>query len=234
MPIRVLICDQQAFVRSGLRAILAPERDIEVVGETARWQELDPIACLKRPDIVMLGISAEPDLLAAVASLCAASRRYRVIIAIHGLVEDDMIIRMLLAGAMGVIGRESHGGAIPEVIRSVAGGGAVITPMVARRLLDRLSMLPHYYLEEPHSFDELSRREVEILRILAHGHSNTEIAHMLNISDATVRSRISHLLSKLNLRNRVEAVIFAYRHGLDAELAGVPAMAARRAAGREW
>jgi DNA-binding NarL/FixJ family response regulator len=234
MAIRVLICDQQAFVRSGLRAMLAPEIDIEVVGETARWQELDSIACMKRPDIVMLGISAEPNLLVAVTSLCAESRRYRVIIAIHGLIEDDMIIRMLLAGAKGVIGPEGHGSAIPEGIRSVAGGGAVITPMVARRLLDRLSMLPPYYLEKPRSFDELSRREVEILRILASGHSNTEIAHMLNISDATVRSHVSHLLSKLNLRNRVEAVIFAHRHGLTAELAGVPAVAADRAPGGEW
>lgn len=213
--IRILVCDQQALIRSGLKFALESAIDMEIVGEVSHYQELEHIIQAKKPNIILLGLSTDPALMTAIGNMRKEAERFLCsIIVIHGPIADDTVMHALLSGAVGAIGYDSPPSVIPDLIRRVAEGGSVITPMVARRLLDRLRMAPHPNLEESPSLEALSTREVEITQLLAWGYSNTEIARMLSISGATVRSHVSHILCKLNLRNRVEVVIFAYQYGL--------------------
>jgi len=215
MPIGTLICDKSAIVRSGLRAIFDRENDIEIVSEIANWRDLNRALGAARLDVILLGAATELDLIQALDYTRSLSARPGVIAVHSGPSTVNLALHAYLAGASAVVEQENSVSDMPDVIRCVAGGGAVITPVIARRLLEMVTSMPHHFHGPDASLERLSVREREIFKHLVNGHSNAEIAKKLSIAEATVRSHVSHLLCKMNLKSRVDAVAFAYRRGFD-------------------
>ena len=214
--LRVLIVDDQALVRAGFAMILSIEKDIEVVGEAGNGIEaLDAVRQL-RPDVVLMDIRMpEMDGITATARLCAdgTSDGLPRIIILTTFDLDDYVYEALRAGASGFLLKDTPPEDLAEAIRVVARGDALLSPSITRKLLEEFSRtpaspVPHRYL------DDLTEREVEVLRELAGGLSNAEIADALFVSETTVKTHVSHILTKLELRDRVQAVVVAYESGL--------------------
>ncbi|GAC1616479.1 MAG: response regulator transcription factor [Candidatus Dormibacteraceae bacterium] len=215
MPIRVLLADDQALIREGLTLLLGQYPELEVVGAAADGQaairmaeELEPEVVLM--DLVMPGL----DGVDATRAIVTAHPRMQVII-LSSYADDESVFAAINAGAAGYLTKDSGADQIRKAIETVHNGGALLDPLVQRRLLERVrSASARPTPAPPH---ELTAREVEVLRHIAHGMSNPEIAVLLFVSEATVKTHVNNILAKTDLRDRAQAVAYAFRYGLTEE-----------------
>jgi DNA-binding NarL/FixJ family response regulator len=218
MTIRVLIVDDQPLLRAGFRMILESEPDLEVVGEAADGEEAVSSARRLRPDVVLMDIRM-PRLDGVEATRRLAGPRADDPIKVLMLTTfdlDEYVVEAIRAGASGFLLKDVPPEDLIEAIRVIADGKALLAPSVTRRLLDRFAQrLPATGEQpEPEAVRSLTERESQILALVARGLSNAEIAENLVIGETTVKTHVSRLLMKLGLRDRVQAVVFAYEHGL--------------------
>ena len=206
-PLRVVIADDQPMMRAGFKAVLEATGDIQVVAEASTGAEAVAAANQHAPDVVLMDIRMpEMDGIEATRQL---PRQRVLILTTFGL--DDYIIAALRAGASGFLLKDAPTAQVVDAVRAVAAGDAVLSPAVTRQLLNQVGRrLPAAVSQQPEALTRLTEREREVLRMLAAGLTNAEIAHALVVTEATVKSHVSHLLGKLGLRDRVQAVIYAY------------------------
>ena len=212
--ITVAIADDQPLVRSGLRMILEAEPDIEIVGEAADGAEAVSLVNAEEPQVLLLDVQMPGvDGLEAVARLTAGAAATRVLM-LTTFDLDEYVYRAMRAGASGFLLKDMPGEDIVAAVRQAArGADALLAPALTRRLVDR------YTQERPRvpgssTLDRLTAREVDVLRLIARGLSNAEIAAELYIGETTVKTHVARVLMKLGLRDRVQAVVFAYETGL--------------------
>ena len=214
MSIRVLICDDQALVRAGFRAILEAQADIEVAGEAENGAEAVALAQRRAPDVILMDIRMPVlDGVEATRQLVAGGSPSRVLV-LTTFDLDEYVHAAIRAGASGFLLKDVTPAKLLEAIRIVAAGDALLAPSVTRRLLERFATTLPQRDASTEALAGLTARETEVLRLLAGGLSNAEIAAELVVSEATVKTHISSLLRKLGLRDRVQAVILAYETGL--------------------
>jgi DNA-binding NarL/FixJ family response regulator len=211
----VLIVDDQALVRAGFRMILSTQTDIEVVGEAADGNDAVRLAQQQHPDVVLMDIRMPGlDGIGATRVLAGpdAPRPTRVVIlTTYDL--DEYVFDALAAGASGFLLKDVRPEDLVHGVRLVAAGEALLAPSVTRRLIAEMAQRPR--VREISAVDEgLTRREREVLRLVAEGQSNGEIAASLYVSENTVKTHVTHILDKLGLRDRVHAVIYAYEKGI--------------------
>ncbi|MDA8278534.1 MAG: response regulator transcription factor [Actinomycetota bacterium] len=207
--IRVVICDDQPLIRSGFRMILEADGEIEVVGEASDGFSAIEMVKVQKPDVVLMdirmphrdGISATRDIIDSKV----------IILTTFSL--DEYVVDALRAGASGFLLKDTTPEELIRSIKLVHAGDAVLSPEVTRTVVEMASgRLGKYH--EKRSDIELSAREIDVLKLIAAGLSNSEIASELYLSEATIKSHVSHLLSKLGVRDRVQAVIYAYDNGI--------------------
>jgi DNA-binding NarL/FixJ family response regulator len=212
MSIRVLVADDQSMVRAGFRMLLANEPDIEVVAEASNGLEAVHQAARFDPAVVLMDIRMpELDGLEATRRILAAGERSRVLI-LTTFDLDEYVFEALAAGASGFVLKDDPPEQLIAAIRTVAGGDALLSPAVTRRVIRQFVRAPRP--EPPAAIGELTSRELEVLRLITLGRSNAEIASELFISEGTVKTHVTHVLQKLGLRDRVQAVVLAFRTGL--------------------
>jgi DNA-binding NarL/FixJ family response regulator len=212
MKIRVLIADDQSMVRAGFRMLLAGEQDIEVVAEAKDGREAVAQAARSGPTVILMDIRMpELDGLEATRRILAADRDARImILTTFGL--DEYVYEALRAGASGFVLKDDPPEQLIAAVRTVAGGDALLSPAITKRVIKQFTRIPR--LARPKELDELTAREQDILRLIADGLSNAEIGQRLYISETTVKTHVTHILQKLRLRDRVQAVVLAYQTGL--------------------
>jgi DNA-binding NarL/FixJ family response regulator len=209
--LRVVIADDQPMMRAGFKAVLEATGNIEVVAEAGTGEEAVLAARRHDPDVVLMDIRM-PGLDGIEATRRLPGHRV-LILTTFGL--DEYIIEALRAGASGFLLKDAPTQEVVDAVRAVAAGDAVLAPAVTRQLLDQVGRrLPAAMSRAPEGLSELTDREQQVLRMLAVGLSNAEIAEALVLSEATVKTHVSNLLGKLGLRDRVQAVIYAYESGL--------------------
>jgi DNA-binding NarL/FixJ family response regulator len=209
--LRLLIADDQPLMRAGFRAVLEATGEMEVVGEAGDGEAAVELARALAPDFVLMDIRM-PRMDGIEATRRLGGHRV-LILTTFGL--DDYIIDALRAGASGFILKDVPTEELVHAVRVIAGGEALLSPAVTRRLLDRVGRrLPSSATTAPAAFAELTEREREVFELLARGLSNAEIAELLVVGDATVKTHVSNVLMKLGLRDRVQAVVLAYESGL--------------------
>ncbi len=214
MSIRVLICDDQALVRAGFRAILEAQSDVAVVGEAENGAEAVALAERRVPDVILMDIRMPVlDGVEATRRLAADGSPARILV-LTTFDLDEYVHAAIRAGASGFLLKDVTPAKLLEAIRVVAAGDALLAPSVTRRLLEQFATTLPQRDHSSQALAELTTRETEVLRLLAGGMSNAEIAAALVLSEATVKTHISSLLRKLGLRDRVQAVILAYESGL--------------------
>jgi DNA-binding NarL/FixJ family response regulator len=218
VSIRILLVDDHPLVRSGLRSLLEAEPDLRVVGEAADGAAAITAVRHLQPDVVLMDLRMPGmDGIEATRHLAGPEGEDPAKVLIVTMFDlDEDVVEAVRAGARGYLLKGDSPDRLIEAIRDVAGGGAVLAPSITRQLLDHAARgLPSLRPPSPSApTDMLSEREEEVLRLLAHGLSNAEIADRLVVGEATVKSHVSHLLAKLGLRDRLQAVVFAYRNGL--------------------
>ena len=210
MSIKVVIADDQELVRTGFRKILESEPDIEVVGEAGDGSQAVEHAVLRRPDVILMDIRM-PKLDGLEASRRLAGKVRVLILTTFDL--NEYVYEALRAGASGFLLKDAPADELVRAIRVVAGGEALLSPSITRRLIEEFARRPAPS-ERPTALDELTAREVEVLKLVARGLSNGEIAKELYLSEATVKTHVGRILQKLDLRDRVQAVVLAYESGL--------------------
>lgn len=213
MSTRVLVVDDQELVRSGLRAILSTAPDIEVVGEAGDGAAAIALVAETRPDVVLMDIRMPgTDGIDATAVITGADDAPRVLI-VTTFDLDDYVYAALRAGASGFVLKDVDRAGLLEAVRVVAAGDALLAPTVTRRLIDDFARRPAP-IAPASRLDTLTAREREVMLLVARGCSNGEAAAALFVSEATVKTHVAHLLTKLGLRDRVQVVIAAYELGL--------------------
>jgi DNA-binding NarL/FixJ family response regulator len=212
--VKVLLADDQALLRAGFRKLLDPEPDLEVVGEAGDGAEAIELVRRRRPDVVLMDIRMPgTDGIAATAAITAEWPSTRVLIlTTYDL--DEYVYQALRAGASGFMLKDADPDELIAAIRIVAGGDSLLAPTVTRRLIEEFARRPPPVDGMPPELAELTPKEVEVLRYLARGMSNAEIAADLYLGEATIKTHVSHILLKLGLRDRVQAVVFAFDCGL--------------------
>jgi DNA-binding NarL/FixJ family response regulator len=212
MTIRVLVADDQSMVRAGFRMLLAGEEDIEVVAEATNGLEAIDKAARFHPAVVLMDIRMpELDGLQATRRILATDNAARILI-LTTFDLDEYVYEALRAGASGFVLKDDSPEQLIDAIRTVAAGEALLSPTITKRVIQKFVRLPRP--APPKELDELSDREQEVLRLMANGLSNGEIARELYISETTVKTHVTHILQKLNLRDRVQAVVLAHQTGL--------------------
>ncbi|MFW7414601.1 response regulator [Demequina sp. SO4-18] len=224
--IRVGLVDDQAMVRVGLRMILEAEEDIEIVGEAADGADARALVHDHAPDVVLMDIRMPGmDGLAATEQVLAAHPEARVVI-LTTFDDDEYVYQALRVGASGFLLKSADGDTLVNAVRVVAGGEALLAPEVTRRVIERFAVPSSVsavepapepggaYVPPPEAIGDLSEREVEVLQLIARGMSNQEIAAELWVSPTTVKTHVSHILTKLGVRDRVQAVVEAYESGI--------------------
>jgi DNA-binding NarL/FixJ family response regulator len=215
MKIRVLVADDQSMVRAGFRMLLAHEEDIEVVAEASNGLEAVDKVSRFNPTVVLMDIRMpELDGLAATRRILAGDHPPRILI-LTTFDLDEYVYEALCAGASGFVLKDDPPEQLLAAIRIVAGGDALLSPAVTRRVIERFTHVPQP--APPKAFEELTERELEVFRLIARGLSNAEIGQQLHISDTTVKTHITHILQKLDLRDRVQAIVLAYETGITGE-----------------
>ena len=214
MVIRVLIADDQALVRGGFRMILEAQEDIEVVGEAGDGREVIAKAKELRPDVVLMDIRMpELDGLEATRRLVGPNGTPRVLM-LTTFDLDEYVYEAMKAGASGFLLKEVPPEKLADAVRVVAAGETLLAPAITCRLIEQFVRRPPPGAGAPAELSELTEREFEVLKLLARGFSNAEIASELFVSEATVKTHVTHVLAKLGLRDRVQAVVLAYESGL--------------------
>lgn len=220
--IRVGLVDDQAMVRVGLKMILESEPDIAVCGEAADGSEALVMARDAQPDVVLMDIRMPGvDGLTATRDLVTQCPGVSVVI-LTTFDDDEYVYEALRAGASGFLLKSADGDTLVGAVRIVAAGEALLAPEVTRRVIEKFasdggaqtSAEPAPHVPPPEAIGDLSDREVEVLLLMARGHSNQEIARELFVSNTTVKTHVSHILTKLGVRDRVQAVVEAYDSGL--------------------
>jgi DNA-binding NarL/FixJ family response regulator len=212
VTIRLLVADDQSMVRAGFRMLLAGEEDIEVVAEASNGLEAIEKADRFHPDVILMDIRMpELDGLEATRRILAADDPARVLI-LTTFDLDEYVYEALRAGASGFVLKDDPPEQLLAAIRTVADGAALLSPAVTKRVIERFTRMPRS--APPKELDQLSDREREVFRLIARGLSNSEIGQELYISETTVKTHITHILQKLDLRDRVQAIVLAYETGL--------------------
>jgi DNA-binding NarL/FixJ family response regulator len=208
MSIRVLVADDQSMVRAGFRMLLSGEPDIDVVAEASNGIEAVDKAARFRPTVVLMDIRMpELDGLQATRRILAADDSARILI-LTTFDLDEYVYEALRAGASGFVLKDDPPEQLLAAIRIVAAGDALLSPAITKRVIENFTQIPHP--EPPKELAELTERELDVLRLIARGLSNAEIGEELYIGEATVKTHITHILQKLGLRDRVQAVVLAH------------------------
>jgi two-component system, NarL family, response regulator LiaR len=216
--IRILICDDHAIVRKGLRALLSTEPDIQVVGEAADGREAVAQAKALKPDVILMDlVMPQVDGIEATRQITANQPGTHILV-LTSFAADDKVFPAIKAGALGYLLKDTGPGELVQAIHQVHRGEPSLEPGIARKVLLELSHPP----KQPLTPDPLTEREMEVLRLVAQGRSNREIAKELWITEMTVRTHVSNVLGKLQLASRTQAALYALREGL-ASLDDVPA-----------
>jgi len=212
MTIRVLVADDQSMVRAGFRMLLAGEDDIEVVAEASNGLEAVDKAARFRPSVVLMDVRMpELDGLEATRRILAADDTPRILI-LTTFDLDEYVFEGLKAGASGFVLKDDSPEQLIAAIRTVAAGEALLSPTITKRVIEKFVHISRP--APPKEFGELSERERDVFRMMARGLSNAEIGNELYISETTVKTHVTHILQKLNLRDRVQAVVLAYQTGV--------------------
>jgi DNA-binding NarL/FixJ family response regulator len=212
--IRVALVDDQAMIRAGLARILSPADGFEVVAECADGRQAVQELPAVRPDVVLMDIRMPAlDGIAATAQLRRAPDPL-VVLVLTTFGEDEMLWGAIEAGAAGFVLKDSSAEDLIAAVRAVAGGGAWFDPAVAPRVLDRYRRLVAPAAREAVRLESLTDREHDVLRLMARGATNPEIAATLYVAEATVKSHVGSIFAKLDVRDRAAAIVFAYDHGV--------------------
>jgi DNA-binding NarL/FixJ family response regulator len=213
-PVRVLVVDDDKLMRAGLRAVLSSDEGIEVVGVAADGRAAIESAGRLEPDVVLMDVRMpEMDGITATREVLASSPEVRVVI-VTTFEEDDYVFGALAAGASGFLLKRTGPEELIEAIKTVADGEALLSPSVTRRVIERMAREPNLAEPDIESLEELTGREREVLELMARGCTNAEIGERLVIEESTVNTHVKRILMKLGLRDRVQAVVFAYESGL--------------------
>ncbi len=208
--IRILIADDHAIVREGLRALIGTEPSLELVGEARDGVEAVEMARAARPDVILLDMMMpHKDGLGAIADIIKDNPEARILV-LTSFAEDDKVFPAIKAGALGYLLKDSSPQELLQAIRNVYSGEASLHPTIARKLMRELNQPAKL----PPTTDPLTEREVEVLRLVAQGLSNDDIAERLVVSERTVRTHVSHILDKLHLANRTQMALYAVREGI--------------------
>jgi DNA-binding NarL/FixJ family response regulator len=212
MTIRVLVVDDQAMVRAGFRMLLADEPDIEVVAEAANGLEAVAEAARARPQVVLMDIRMpEMDGLEATRRILTADADCRVLV-LTTFDLDEYVYRALQAGASGFVLKDDPPEQLIAAVRTVARGDALLSPSVTRRVIAQFTRA--HQPAPPKAMETLTARELDVFRLITRGLSNAEIGRELFISETTVKTHVTRLLQKLDLRDRAQAIVLAYQSGL--------------------
>lgn len=214
--VRVLIADDQSLVRAGFRMILEAEEDIEVVGEAADGAEALESAAELTPDVILMDVRMpNVDGLEATRRLLEGKSQGPRVLILTTFDLDEYVWEALRSGASGFLLKDTPPEQLVEAIRVVASGDALLAPAITRKVIEEfVSRPPASVRRLAPGLDELTARELEMLRYVARGLSNAEIAESAFVSETTVKTHVAHILTKLGLRDRVQAVVFAYEHGI--------------------
>ena len=214
MSVRVVLADDQSLIRHGLRLIIDAQPDLEVVGEAANGEQAVDLARRLDPDVLLMDVRMpELDGLAATRRLVDGGLRGRVLV-LTTFDLDEYVLEALRAGASGFLLKDAPAEQLIAGIRAVAAGDALLAPSVTRRLIESHLRLEGTPPATAARLATLTAREREVLELLGHGCSNTEIAHRLTLGEATVKTHVSRVFAKLGLRDRIHAVVFAYEAGV--------------------
>ena len=211
--IRVVLVDDQELMRVGFRMVLGAQEDMEIVGEAGNGKEAVALAGELRPDVVLMDVRM-PVLDGVEATKQITAQGFAKVLVMTTFDLDEYALSALRNGASGFLLKDTPSVQLVSSLRSVASGDAVVSPSVTRRLLDRFLGAAGGELRDAAVLDVLTDREREVLLLIAQGLSNTEIARKLFLSEATVKTHVGRVLSKLDLRDRVQAVVLAYETGL--------------------
>lgn len=210
-PIRVLIVDDHAILRKGIRALLSTEADMEVVGEAANGREALARATELHPDVILMDlVMPEMDGIEATRRIVAALPGAHILV-LTSFAADDKVFPAIKAGALGYILKDTGPAELLQGIHQVHAGQPSLEPAIALRVLHELAHPP---AQQPLTPDPLTARELEVLRLVAKGRSNKEIAEALVITELTVRTHVSNILGKLQLASRTQAALYALKEGL--------------------
>ena len=214
--IRVLIVDDQSLVRAGFRMILEAEDDVEVVGEASDGAEAIDASAEHSPDVILMDVRMpNVDGLEATRRLLEGKSEGPRILILTTFDLDEYVWEALHAGASGFLLKDTPPEQLVDAIRVVAAGDALLAPAITRRVIEEFVSRPPASARRPApGLDELTARELEMLRYVARGLSNAEIAEAAFVSETTVKTHVAHILMKLRLRDRVQAVVYAYEHGV--------------------
>jgi DNA-binding NarL/FixJ family response regulator len=217
---RVLIADDDDLMRAGLAELLSGDPSIEIVGEAASGREAVERCRRLDPDVVLMDVRM-PDLdgIAATHELASAAPSVRVLI-LTTFEQDDYIFGALRAGASGFLVKRTRPETLIAAVHTIAAGESLLSPSVTRRVIDRVAQQPTPNLIDQTKLDELTPREREVLGLIARGLSNHEIANALIVEESTIRTHVKRILTKLDLRDRIQIVIFAYENGLISAASG--------------
>jgi RNA polymerase sigma factor (sigma-70 family) len=212
--ISVLLVDDQSLLRLGFRMILEEEPDLSVVGEAADGAAAISMTAALKPDVVLMDIRM-PDLdgISATREILAVSAEVKVVM-LTTFEDDEYIFGALRAGASGFLLKRTKPEGLIAAIHTIAAGDSLLSPSVTRRVIEQMAEQPVPKRAADQRLDELTPREREVLELIARGLSNSEIASTLVVEQSTVKTHVKRILMKLRLRDRVQAVIFAYEHGL--------------------
>jgi NarL family two-component system response regulator LiaR len=206
MTIRILLVDDHMVVRKGLRTFLKYDPELEVVGEAADGAEALRLARELTPDVVLMDLLMPGmDGIAATAAIRRALPETEVL-ALTSVLEDASVVGAVRAGAIGYLLKDTQAEALCQAVKAAAAGQVQLTPKAAARLMQAISA--------PASPEELTERETDVLRLLAQGYSNKQIAHSLNNTEKTIKTHVSRILSKLGVQSRTQATLYAIRNGL--------------------
>jgi DNA-binding NarL/FixJ family response regulator len=211
--IRVVVADDQALVREGFVAILESQTDIEVVAAVADGTEAVAAARSLDPDLVLIDIRM-PEMDGIEATRCLSDGERPRVLVLTTFDLDEYVYEALRAGASGFLLKDAPRQQLIEAVRIVAAGEALLAPQITRRLIEQFLHHPPLPVRGAEPLPSLTSREHEVLRLIAHGMSNSEIAEALFVTEATVKSHVAHVLTKLGVRDRVQAVVLAYETGL--------------------